>query len=179
MNCALDWPDATTTLGGMVTVPFPLPRLTVIALVAAPVRVTVHCAVPGAFTVPGVQLSALNCSVAAVTVTVAVLLCAPLVTVSVTICVVATAPAVTPKVAVLDPAANGTVAGAVSAALLLDTSIAIAATAGLFRLTVQVDTAPAPTVFGAQLNALNCIGALKLSVKVCEAPFKLAVSTAV
>jgi hypothetical protein len=49
----------------------PLARLTVIALVAAPVRLTVQTEVPGAFTVPGAQLNPLSCTLA-VSVTVAV-----------------------------------------------------------------------------------------------------------
>ena len=178
MNCALDWPDATTTLAGTVTFPFPLARPTVIGPVAAgPVRVRVHCAVPGALTVPGVQLRMLTCTVAA-TVTVAVWLCAPLVAVTVTIWAIATKFAVAVKVAVLEPVATVTLAGAVRAALLLDTPIVIALAAVLFRLTVQIVIAPVPIVFGEQLNALNCTGALRFSVKVCEAAFSVAVTMA-
>jgi hypothetical protein len=44
----------------MLTLLFPLARATVVALVAAPVKVTVQRELPGAFTVPGEQLSPLN-----------------------------------------------------------------------------------------------------------------------
>ena len=179
MNCALDCPDATTTLGATVTFPFPLARPTVIALAAAAVRLTVHCVVPGAFTVPGAQLSELNCAVAD-TVTVAVWVCAPLVAITVTVCVLTTVLAVAVKVAVLDPAPTVTLAGTVSAALLLDSPIVIALAAALLKLTVQVDDEPAPTEFGEQLSPLNCAGAaLTFNVKVCDAPPRLAVRTAV
>ena len=156
----------------------PLARLTVIALVAAPVRLTVQTDVPGAFTVPGAQLNPLSCTLAA-SVTVVVCVCAPLVAVTVTVCPVKTVPAVTVKVAVLDPAPTVTLAGAVRAALLLPTPIVIALDAALFKLTVQVADAPVPRVFGVQLTPLNCAGALRFNVKFCVKPFKLAVRPAV
>src|SRR5439155_4154813 len=94
VNCALDCPKPTATLAGIPTLTLPLPRFTVIAFGAVPVRLAVQVEVPGAFTVPGVQLNPLNCTLA-VTVTVAVWLCAPLVAVTITVCAVATVPAVT------------------------------------------------------------------------------------
>ena len=156
----------------------PLARLTVIALVAAPVRLTVQTELPGAFTVPGAQLNPLNCTVAASD-TVAVCVCAPLVAVTVTVCPVNTVPAVTVNVAVLDPAPTVTLAGAVRAALLLPTPIVSALAAALLKLTVQVAEAPAPKVFGVQLTPLNCAGALRFNVKFCVTPFRLAVRLAV
>ena len=134
--------------------------------------------VPGAFTVPGVQLNPLSCTLG-VRVTVAVWLCAPLVAVTVTVCAVKTVPAVTVKVPVLDPAPTVTLAGAVSAALLLASPIVIAPVAALVRLAVQVALWPAPRVFGVQLTPLNWAGALRFSVKFCVTPLRLAVSAAV
>ena len=156
----------------------PLPRPTVIALAAAAVRLTVHCAVPGAFTVAGVQLSELNCAVAD-TVTVAVCVCAPLVAVTVTVCVLATVPEVAVKVAVLVPAPTVTLGGTGRAASLLANPTVRALAAALLRVTVQVVAAPVPTVFGAQLNPVNWTGEVRFNVKVCVAPLRLAVSPAV
>ena len=62
MNCALDWPEPSVTLAGTLTLPLALVKLTVIALDAAPVRLTVQTEVPGALTVPGAQLNPLNCT---------------------------------------------------------------------------------------------------------------------
>ena len=62
MNCALDWPEPTVTLAGTLTLPLPLVKLTVIALDAAPVRLTVQTEVPAALTVPGAQLNPLSCT---------------------------------------------------------------------------------------------------------------------
>ena len=53
-------PEPTTTLAGIPTLTLPLPRFTVIAFGAVPVRLAVQVEVPGAFTVPGVQLNPLN-----------------------------------------------------------------------------------------------------------------------
>jgi hypothetical protein len=178
VNCTLDWPEPTVALAGTLTLPLALVRLTVIALDAAPVRLTVQADVPGAFTVPGAQLNPLSCTLAA-NVTVAVWLCAPLVAVTVTVCPVATVPAVTAKVAVPDPIPTVTLAGAVNAVLLLATPTVIALAAALLRLTVQVAEAPAPKVFGVQLSPLNCAGALRFSVKFCVTPLELAVRAAV
>ena len=155
-----------------------LVKVTVIALDAAPVRLTVQTEVPGAFTVPGAQLNPLSCTLT-VNVTVVVWLCAPLVAVTVTLCPVATVPAVTVKVAAADPAPTVTLAGAVSAVLLLATPTVIALVAALLRLTVQVAAAAAPKVFGVQLSPLNCAGALRFRVKFCVTPFELADRAAV
>jgi hypothetical protein len=79
---------------------------------------------------------------------------------------------------VLDPAPTVTLAGAVSAVLLLATPIVMALAAALFRLTVQVDDDPAPKVFGVQFTPLNCAGALRFNVKFCVTPLQLAVRPA-
>ena len=62
MNCALDWPEPSVTLAGTLTLPLALVKLTVIALDAAPARLTVQTEVPGALTVPGAQLNPLSCT---------------------------------------------------------------------------------------------------------------------
>ena len=60
VNGALDCPELIVTLAGTLTAPLPLVKATVVALDAAPVRLTVQAVVPGAFTPDGVQLSPLN-----------------------------------------------------------------------------------------------------------------------
>jgi hypothetical protein len=64
VNCAVDWPEPTVRLAGTLTLPLALVKVTVIALDAAPVRLTVQTEVPGAFTVPGAQLNPLSCTLA-------------------------------------------------------------------------------------------------------------------
>ena len=51
--------------------------------------------------------------------------------------------------------------------------------AALFNVTVQVLDALLPSVEGAQASELSCAGALAVSVKVFEAPFRVLVSRAV
>ena len=60
VNCALDCHEPSVTLAGTLTLPLALVKLTVIALDAAPARLTVQTEVPGALTVTGAQLNPLS-----------------------------------------------------------------------------------------------------------------------
>lgn len=89
-----------------------------------------------------------------------------------------TVPEAAVKVALLWPDATTTLAGTVSDALLLKSATVAALAAALFKVTVQVLDELLPSVEGAQANDVSCAGALAVTVKVCEAPFKVAVSRA-
>ena len=82
------------------------------------------------------------------------------------------------KVALLWPDATTTLAGTVSNPLLLASVTVAALEAALLNVTVQVLDALLPSVAGAQASELSCAGALPVSVKVCEVPFRVAVSRA-
>ena len=77
-----------------------------------------------------------------------------------------TVPAVAENVALLAPESTVTLAGTVTAALLLDRATTAAAVAAVFRLTVQVDVPPLATVDGAQMTEVTstCAGALTVTV---------------
>jgi len=89
-----------------------------------------------------------------------------------------TVPEVAVKVLLLWPNATVTLAGTVSNPLLLASDTVAALRAALFNVTVQVLDALLPKVVGAQASDVSCAGATALSVKVCEPPFRLAVSRA-
>ncbi|MDP9112094.1 MAG: hypothetical protein M3O20_00270 [Acidobacteriota bacterium] len=64
-NTALLSPVPMVTLAGTVMLALLLDSVTLSALAAAAVRVTVQVELPGAFTVPGAQLKLLVCAAAA------------------------------------------------------------------------------------------------------------------
>ena len=70
-------------------------------------------------------------------------------------------------------------AGTESSPLLLLSETPAELVAVLFNVTVQVLDALLPSVEGAQATETSCAGALAVSVKVWETPFRVAVSTAV
>jgi hypothetical protein len=89
-----------------------------------------------------------------------------------------TVPETAVKVALLWLAATITLAGTVSDALLLESATLAALAVALFKVTVHVLDELLPSVEGAQANDVSCAGALAVTVKVCEAPFRVAVSRA-
>ena len=101
------------------------------------------------------------------------------VAVTVAFWVLLTVPEVAVKVALLWPEATTTLAGTVSNPLLLASVTVAALVAALLKVAVQVLEELLPRVLGAQANELSCAGALPVSVKVCEEPFRVPVSTAV
>jgi hypothetical protein len=72
-----------------------------------------------------------------------------------------------------------TLPGTVSNALLLASVTVAALEAALLKVTVQVLDELLPRVAGAQATELSCAGALPVSVKVLEEPFRVLVSRAV
>jgi len=91
-----------------------------------------------------------------------------------------TVPEVAVKVAVLCPDATVTLAGTVSKPLLLTSETVAALVAALFNATVQVLDALLPRLEGTQATDVSVAGAevAALSVKLCETPFRVAVSRA-
>jgi hypothetical protein len=143
------------------------------------VRTTVQLLVPGAVTVAGAQVKLPTWTkgvivVAAERVTPAAL------TVTVTEVFAATVPALAAKVAVVTPAGTVTDAGTVKAGLLLDAAAANPpAPAAFVSDTVQVAVPPEAIVPGLHARPESAGGVMTASEKVFEAPFRLAVSTAV
>lgn len=162
---------------GTVTLVLLLCSATVTVFEAAAVSVTEQMVVPGEFTVPGAHVIALNW-VAAVRLMVACWLCPLRVAVTRTFWLLLTVPEAAVNVALFWLAAITTLAGTVSAALLLESATVAALAAALFKVTVQVLDELLPSVEGAQASDVSCAGALAVTVKVCEAPFRAAVSRA-
>ena len=177
LKVALLSPAPMLTLPGTVTLVLLLCSATVTALEVAAVSVTEQMAVPGELTVAGVQAMLLSC-VTAVRLMDACWLCPLRVAVTVALWLLLTVPEAAANVALLWPEATTTLAGTVSVALLLASVTVAALAAALFRVTVQVLDALLPKVEGAQASELSCAGALAVTVKVCEAPFRVAVSSA-
>jgi hypothetical protein len=177
MNVALFVPVPTVTLPGTVMLVLLLDNVTPRGLEAAPVRVTVHSEVPGAFTIAGEQVRLLGWAVAARLMTDCLLM--PLrVAVTVAFWVLLTEPEVAEKVALLWPDVTVTLAGTVSNPLLLASVTVVALVAALFKVTVQVLEALLPRVAGAQASELSWAAATRLMVLVRFTPPALAVTIA-
>ncbi len=97
---------------------------------------------------------------------------------TITLWLLLTVPVVAEKVALLWPAGTDTLAGTVSAALLLLSDTGVIAAAAWFSDTVQVLEALLPRVDGVQERDVRfvCAGAVRLSVNGWEPPFRLAVT---
>ena len=178
VKVALLSPAPILTLPGTVTLALLLESVTLEALTAAAVKVTVQVEVPGAFTVAGEQLKLLICAAAA-RLMVDGWLRPFKVAVTVALWLLLTVPEVAVKVALPWPDATTTLAGTVSNPLLLASVTVAALVAALFRVTVQVLDALLPNVEGAHASELSCAGALAVRVKVLEEPFRVLVSRAV
>ena len=83
------------------------------------------------------------------------------------------------KVALLWLAPMVTFDGTVKDPLLLLNETIAALAVALFREAVQVLDALLPSDVGEQETDISCAGAFAVSVKVCDAPFREAVSSAV
>ena len=178
VNVPLVWFAAMLTLPGTVTLALLLASATAAPLPGAgPDNVTVQLALPGAFTVPGVQLR-LPGTTDTVRLTPVDWLCPFRSAVTVAVWLLPTVPLVTANAALLCPAATVTFAGTGSAALLLTSVTTTAPAAALLSVTVQLDGALLPRLDGEQDTEVSCAGALAVSVNVCVPPFKLAVSSA-
>ena len=176
VKVALLRPTPILTLPGTVTLALLLDSVTLAALTAAAVKVTVQVEVPGAFTVVGEQVKLLSCAAAARLI-VAGWLRPFKVAVTVAVWLLLTVPEVAVKVVLLWPDATTTLAGTVSNPLLL-TSVTVAAlVAALFKVTVQLLDPLLPRVEGAQASELSCAGATRLIVFVRVTLPALAVTT--
>jgi hypothetical protein len=89
-----------------------------------------------------------------------------------------TVPVLAENVALLWPAWIETLTGTVTKALLLLSDTDVIAAAFWFSVTVQVLDALLPRVDGVHDKDVSCAGALTVRAKVCEAPFRVAVSVA-
>jgi hypothetical protein len=84
------------------------------------------------------------------------------------------------KLALAEPNATVTLAGAVSAAVLLErATTAPAAAAALDNITVQVEAPPGDKVSGAHDTPVNEAGAIRVTLVVREPPFRVAVTVTV
>jgi hypothetical protein len=153
VTIALLIPAAIFALPGTVTLVLPLSSVTLAALEAAAVKVTVQVAGPGPVTAAGEQVRLLSCAAAARPM-VACWLCPFRVAVTMTLWLLLTVPEVAAKVALLWPDATVTLPGTVSNALLLVSATDVAPVAALFNVTVQVLDALLPRVDGAQASEL-------------------------
>ena len=143
-------PEATVTLAGTVTAALLLERVTTELAVADLFRFTVQVEVAPLAMLAGVQLK--DVTAGAVTVTDTVVCAVPLKdAVRVAVCAVEEF-AVARKVADAAPEATVTLAGTVTAALLLLSVTTELDEAALFRFTVQVEVEPLATLAGLQLK---------------------------
>jgi hypothetical protein len=145
---------------------------------AAPLKVTVHAEVPGAFTLAGLQVTLLGVT-EATRFTVVFAVCAFKVAVTVAVALLLTVPAVAVKAPLLALVAMVMLAGKVSTPLLLERLTTVVLKAALFSVTVQVEACPVPKVLGAQLTLDNCAGATRLKMVLCEALLAVAVRVAI
>ena len=172
-------PAVAVTLAGTVAFALLLDSATASPpLGAAPLRVTVHAEVPGAFTLAGLQVTPLGVTVVT-RLTVVFTVCAFKVAVTVAVALLLTVPAVTVKVLLLALVAMVMLAGTVRTPVLLDRLTVAVLRAALFSVTVQVEVCAVPNVLGAQLTPDNCAGATRLKLVVCEVLLAVAVRVAV
>jgi hypothetical protein len=163
----------------MVTLGLLLDRVTVDPAAGAALdSVTVQLEVPGALTVAGEQVKPPGWT-STVRAIVATWVIPFRDAVTVTLCALVTVPVVTLKVALFWVAPTVTLAGTVSDPLLLLKVTPLALAATLFKATVQMLEALLPRAEGEHDTEVSCAGALAVSVKNCDPPFREAVSNAV
>ena len=85
-------------------------------------------------------------------------------------------PAFTVNVAVVAPAGTVTEAGVVRRALLSERVTVVLAVAAFVRVTVQLAELVDPRVVGVQANEESVTAAARLTVAVCDAPPRVAVT---
>jgi primosomal replication protein N len=168
------------TEGGTVTAGFPLDRFTLVALVAAIVKLTVHVELPGGVNVPGVQLRLDNTGAGASRVRVAVFDVPFKLAVSSAEPLALTAAAALAVKVVLDvPVPIVTEGGTVTAGFPLDRFTLVALVAAIVKLTVQVELPGGVNVLGEQMRLESTgTGALSVRVVVLELPLSTAVKSA-
>jgi hypothetical protein len=172
-------PEATVTLGEMVTAALLLESVTTVLPEAAALRFTVQFDVAPLAMLVGLQVRDVTC-VVAVTVTEIVVCAVPLKD-AVRVAVWAVAEfAVAKKVADVAPEATVTLDGTVTAALLLESVTTALPVAGALRLTVQFDVAPLAMLVGLHIKDVTCGGGVTVTdIVVCAVPLKDAVRIAV
>ena len=176
-------PDAMVTSGGTVTDVLPLLSEMMVELVIAPVRLTVHAAVPGGVRLAGVHVRFESTGVAALfKVSVKVLEVPLILAVSRAEPVALTAVgALAVNPAVLAPAETVTDGGTLTDALPLVSATLVEVATAAVKFTVQDDVAGGVKLEGVHvtLESAGAAAALfKVSVKVLETPLILAVSRA-
>jgi hypothetical protein len=171
-------PETTVTPAGTVTAALLLERVTTELAVADLLRLTVQVEVAPLAMLAGLQLKDVTCA-GLVTVTDTVVCAVPLkVAVRVAACAVEEL-AVARKVADAAPETTVTLAGTVTAALLLERVTTELAAAALFRFTVQVEVAPLAMLAGLQLKDVTTGAVTVTDTVVCAVPLKVAVRVAV
>jgi hypothetical protein len=178
LNVMLLSPPPMLTLPGTLILALLLSNVTLTGLEVAAVSVTVQLEVPGELTVAGEQLR-LVIWLATVRLIVACWLCPFRVAVTIAVWSLVTVAVDAAKVAPLCPGATTTLGGTESIPLLLTSEMVAAVIADLFKVIVQVLDTLLPKLEGAQARELGTGGALAVSVKVWDIPFRVAVSRAV
>ena len=179
VNPAVVAPAVTVTLAGTVAFELLLDNATLSPPPgAAPLSVTVHAEVPGAFTLAGLQVRLLGVT-AATRLTVAFAVCAFKLAVTVAVALLLMVPAVAVNVPLLAPVPIVMLAGTVSRPVLLDKPTVAVLRAALFKVTVQVEPCAVPNVLGAQLTPVNCAGATSVKLVVFAVLLAVAVNVAV
>ena len=139
VNPAVVAPAATVTLPGTVAFALSLDSATTSPPpCAAPLSVTVHAEVPGAFTLDGLQDRLLGVT-PVVKLTAVFTVCAFKVAVMVAVRLLLTVPAVAVNVPLLKPVPIVMLPGTLSTPVLLDKPIVAVLNAALFSVTVQVE----------------------------------------
>jgi hypothetical protein len=180
VNVVLDVPVPIVTDAGTVTAAFPLAKLTLVALVAAIVKLTVQVELPGGVNVPGVQLRLDNTGTGASRVRVVVFEL-PLSTAvkSAEVLALTAAGALAVNVVLVTPAPIVTEEGNPTAGLPLDKLTLVELGAGFVRLTVHVELPGGVNALGAHVRLERTgAGGYRVSVAVCEIPLNVAVKTA-
>ena len=176
-------PDAMVTNGGTLTDVLPLLSEMMVELVTAPVRLTVHAAVPGGVRIAGVHVrfESVGAAVALFKVSVKVLETPLILAVSRAEPLVLTAVgALAVNPAVLAPAETVTDAGTLTDVLPLVSATLVEVATTALKLTVQDDVAGGVKLEGVHVtleSAGVAVALFKVNEKVLETPLILAVST--
>jgi hypothetical protein len=179
VNVPLLEPAPIVMLAGTANSPVLLDRLTVTALVAALVRVTVQLALCPFFSLPGGQFTDLIC-VCPDRFSVAVCETPLAVAVMIAVSSAVIAATVTVNPAEVAPEATVTLPGTVAFPLLLDSATASPPPgAAPLKVTVQLEVPGAFTLDGLQDKPLGNTPAVKLTGVLTLSPFRVAVSAAV
>jgi len=176
---AVEEPALTVTGDVTVAAPLLLDTVTLMLLSALPLKLTVQVEFPGAMTLAGVHVRFDRTGTGGSKVSPKVLETPFNVAVMVAVVVLPTAVVITGKLAVEEPAFTVTGEETAAEPLLLDTVTSVLLDAFPLSVTVHVDPVGGVTLAGLQLRFESTIAGVKVSPKVLETPFNVAVMVAV